>query len=208
MGQIFTIHATHPQARFINQAVDILKQQGVIVFPTESGYSIGCLLDNKRGFDKICQIRQIDNKHNFTLMCRDLTELSTLAKVDNIAFRRIKNNTPGSYTFILNATKEVPRRLMNDKRKTVGLRIPGNPIALALLAELNMPLMSVTLILPGNEHAEFDPQAIDDKIGHQVDAIIDGGYIAQQPTTVIDLTEDTPVIIRRGSGDTAPFEID
>lgn len=206
MTQIFYIHPDNPQKRLLEQVVDIIKDGGVIAFPTDSGYSIGCSLDNKRGVDRICQIRQLDKNHDFTLMCSDLSELSSYAYVDNKTFRLLKNNTPGSYVFILEASKEVPRRLMNEKRKTIGLRIPNNQIDLELLALLGEPLMTTTLILPNDDFAQSDPEVIDEKIGHQLDAIIHGGYIGQQPTTIIDLTSGYPDIIRKGSGDSTPFE--
>ncbi|MFQ1042073.1 L-threonylcarbamoyladenylate synthase [Gilliamella sp. CG16] len=206
MSQTFYIHPDNPQNRLLEQVVKILKEGGVIAFPTDSGYSLGCLLDNKNGVERICKIRQLDKYHNFTLMCRDLSELSSYAMVDNIMFRLLKNNTPGKYVFILPASKEVPRRLMNDKRKTIGLRIPDNKIDLALLDLLGQPLMTTTLILPNEEEAQSDPDEIEDRIGHLLDAVVHGGYIGQQPTTVIDLTNDYPDIIRQGSGDIKPFE--
>ncbi|SQI40468.1 Putative translation factor (SUA5) [Leminorella richardii] len=205
MSQFFYIHQDNPQARLISQAVDVLRKGSVIVYPTDSGYALGCMLEDKHSMERICRIRQLDSNHNFTLMCRDLSELSTYAHVDNAAFRLIKNNTPGNYTFILKATKEVPRRLMSEKRKTIGLRVPSNPIALALLAELNEPMMSTTLMLPGNDFAESDPEEIRDTLSKHVDLIINGGYLGQQPTTVIDLTEETPVVVREGAGDPTPF---
>ncbi|WP_039879078.1 L-threonylcarbamoyladenylate synthase [Photorhabdus temperata] len=199
------MHPDNPQPRLIGQSVDVFKKGGVVVYPTDSGYAIGCRLEDKDSMTRICRIRQLDSNHNFTLMCRDLSEISTYAYVDNSAFRLIKNNTPGNYTFILRATKEVPRRLMNDKRKTIGLRVPSNPIALALLEQVAEPLMSTSLILPGNDFAESDPEEIKDNLGKLVDLIIHGGYLGQQPTTVIDLTEDTPVVIREGAGNVTPF---
>ncbi|RPE03190.1 threonylcarbamoyl-AMP synthase [Candidatus Pantoea deserta] len=205
MSQLFHIHPDNPQPRLISQAVDYLNKGGVIVYPTDSGYALGCRLEEKNALERICRIRQLDGNHNFTLMCRDLSEISNYSQVDNSAFRLLKNNTPGSYTFILKATKEVPRRLMNDKRKTIGLRVPSNPIALALLEALNEPMMSTSLILPGNDFTESDPEDIQHSIGKQVDLIIDGGTLGQQPTTVVDLTSDAPVIAREGSGDTRPF---
>ncbi|KGA24180.1 threonylcarbamoyl-AMP synthase [Pectobacterium brasiliense] len=205
MSQFFYIHPQNPQPRLINQSVEFLHKGGVIVYPTDSGYALGCMLGEKNALERICRIRDLGSDHNFTLMCRDLSELSTYAHVDNSAFRLIKNNTPGNYTFILKATKEVPRRLMNEKRKTIGLRVPSNPIALELLAALNEPLMSTTLMLPGNDFAESDPEEIQDRLGKQVDLIIHGGSLGQQPTTVIDLTESAPRVAREGTGDVTPF---
>ncbi|MBQ4772692.1 threonylcarbamoyl-AMP synthase [Pectobacterium versatile] len=205
MSQFFYIHPQNPQPRLINQSVEFLHKGGVIVYPTDSGYALGCMLGEKNALERICRIRDLGSDHNFTLMCRDLSELSTYAHVDNSAFRLIKNNTPGNYTFILKATKEVPRRLMNEKRKTIGLRVPSNPIALELLATLNEPLMSTTLMLPGNDFAESDPEEIQDRLGKLVDLIIHGGSLGQQPTTVIDLTESVPRVAREGTGDVTPF---
>ncbi|WPM86028.1 L-threonylcarbamoyladenylate synthase [Apirhabdus apintestini] len=202
---VFYIHQDNPQPRLITQAVEIVRKGGVIVYPTDSGYALGCQLENKHAMERICRIRQLDSNHNFTLMCRDLSELSTYAWVDNIAFRLIKNNTPGNYTFILKGTKDVPRRLLQEKRKTIGLRVPSNPIALALLEALAEPMLSTSLMLPDSEFTESDPEEIKDRLEKQVDLIINGGYLGQQPTTVIDLTEDTPVIIREGQGDVSPF---
>ncbi|MFP1748602.1 L-threonylcarbamoyladenylate synthase [Lonsdalea quercina] len=205
MSQFFYIHPQNPQTRLIAQTVNVLRKGGVIVYPTDSGYALGCQLEDKSAMERICRIRHLDSSHHFTLMCRDLSELSTYAHVDNAAFRLIKNNTPGNYTFILKGTKEVPRRLMNEKRKTLGLRVPANPIALDLLAAMNEPLMSTTLMLPGNDFAESDPEEIQEHLGKQVDLIIHGGFIGQQPTTVIDLTGDAPEVIREGTGDITPF---
>ena len=205
MSQFFYIHPENPQPRLINQAVEMLRKGSVIVYPTDSGYALGCRLEDKSAMERICRIRQLDGNHNFSLVCRDLSELSTYAYVDNTAFRLIKNNTPGNYTFILKATKEVPRRLMSEKRKTIGLRVPSNPIALALLDVLGEPLMSTTLMLPGNDFAESDPEDIKDRLEKVVDLIIHGGTIGQQPTTVVDLTESTPEVVREGAGDPAPF---
>lgn len=205
MSQFFYIHPDNPQTRLINQAVALLREGAVVVYPTDSGYAMGCMLGDKHAMDRIVRIRQLDPEHNFTLVCRDLSELSLYAQVSNSAFRLIKNNTPGAYTFILKATKEVPRRLMTPKRKTIGLRVPDNNIAQALLEALGEPLMSTSLILPGNDFTESDPEEIRDHLEHQVDLIINGGYLGQQPTTVIDLTEDAPVIVREGVADSAPF---
>ncbi|MGL5006378.1 MAG: L-threonylcarbamoyladenylate synthase [Plesiomonas sp.] len=205
MSQFFYIHPDNPQTRLINQTVTLLREGAVIVYPTDSGYAMGCMVGDKHAMDRIVRLRQLDPEHNFTLVCRDLSELSLYAQVGNSAFRLIKNNTPNAYTFILKATKEVPRRLMTPKRKTIGLRVPNNTIAQALLEALGEPLMSTSLILPGNDFAESDPEEIRDNLEHQVDLIINGGYLGQQPTTVIDLTDDAPVIVREGSADSSPF---
>ncbi|MDN3679911.1 L-threonylcarbamoyladenylate synthase [Vibrio tapetis subsp. quintayensis] len=206
MSQFFYVHPDNPQARLINQAVAIIRNGGVVVYPTDSGYALGCQLENKQALERICRIRKLDDKHNFTLLCRDLSELSLYARVDNSAFRLLKNNTPGAYTFIFKGTKEVPRRLMNAKRKTIGIRVPDNVIALELLEALGEPLMSTTLILPGNDYAESDPEDIRDKLEHVVDAILNGGYLGEQPTTVIDFSDDEIVVARSGAGDPTPFE--
>ncbi|NVK58308.1 MAG: threonylcarbamoyl-AMP synthase [Alteromonadaceae bacterium] len=205
MSQFFYIHPDNPQPRLIKQAAELVRQGEVVVYPTDSGYAIGCQMEDKRALEQLCRIRDIGKDHNFTLMCRDMSELSVYAKVDNVAFRQIKNNTPGSYTFVLKATREVPKRLQNPKRKTIGIRVPDNVIALALLEELNEPLMSTSLILPGQLGAESDPDDIRDKLEKQVGLIIHGGYLSEQPTTVIDLSEGEPVVMREGRGDTAPF---
>ena len=206
MSQYFELHPESPQPRLINQAVAIIRQGGVLVYPTDSGYAIGCLVGDKNAMERICRIRKLEKDHNFTLVCRDLSELSFYARVDNGAFRLMKNNTPGAYTFILRATKEVPKRLQNPKRKTIGLRVPNNPITLALLEALGEPLMSGSLILPGESEAEYDPQVIREQLEKLVDLIIDGGVLDSKPTTVIELYDDTPVIARAGAGDTTPFE--
>lgn len=206
MSQFFYVHPDNPQARLISQAVAIIRDGGVVIYPTDSGYALGCQLENKQALERICQIRRLDDKHNFTLLCRDLSELSIYARVDNSVFRLLKNNTPGAYTFIFKGTKEVPRRLMNPKRKTIGMRVPDNKIALALLEELGEPLMSTTLILPGNEVAESDPEAIRDQLEHAVDLIMNGGYLGEQPTTVVDFSDDEINVVRIGAGDPSPFE--
>lgn len=206
MSQFFYVHPENPQARLINQAVAIVRNGGVVIYPTDSGYALGCQLENKQALERICRIRRLDDKHNFTLMCRDLSELSLYARVDNTAYRLIRNNTPGRYTFILKATKEVPRRLLNPKRKTIGIRVPDNKIALDLLEALGEPMMSTSLILPGNEHTESDPEVIRDQLEHAVDCILNGGYLGEQPTTVIDMSDGATDILRRGTGDTSPFE--
>lgn len=206
MSQFFYVHPDNPQARLITQAVAIIRNGGVVVYPTDSGYALGCQLENKQALERICKIRRIDDKHNFTLLCRDLSELSLYARVDNVAFRLLKAHTPGAYTFIFKATKEVPKRLMNAKRKTIGIRVPDNKIALDLLEAMGEPLMSTSLILLGNETTESDPEEIRDSLEHAVDVILNGGYLGEQPTTVIDFSDDDAVVLRRGAGDPAPFE--
>jgi tRNA threonylcarbamoyl adenosine modification protein (Sua5/YciO/YrdC/YwlC family) len=205
MSQFFYVHPETPQSRLMKQAVHIIKQGGVVIYPTDSGYALGCQLGDKNALERILQIRHISGEHHFTIMCRDLSELSLYAKVENTAFRLIKNNTPGPYTFILRGTKEVPRRLLNEKKKTVGLRIPDNKIALALLAELGEPLMSSSLILPGREFSESDPEEMRDQLERQVDLILHGGILAGNPTTVVDLSDDNPVVVREGAGAVQPF---
>lgn len=205
MAQFFSIHPENPQARLISQAVDIVKRGGLIAYPTDSAYALGCHIGDKLALDRIRAIRQLDKDHNFTLMCRDLSELANYAKVDNAVFRLIKNHTPGAYTFILPATAEVPRRLMHPKRKTLGLRVPNNPIALALMEELGEPLMSSSLIVPGDTDPLTDPYDIRETLEHQLELVIDGGYCGMEPTTVVDLTGDEPVVTRVGCGDPEPF---
>ncbi|HDL5920980.1 TPA: threonylcarbamoyl-AMP synthase [Mannheimia haemolytica] len=204
MTQFFYIHPDNPQQRLINQAVEIIRNGGVIVYLTDSGYALGCAMGDKHAMDRIVAIRKLPENHNFTLVCSDLSELSIYALVNNQAYRLIKNNTPNPYTFILPATKELPRRLMT-KRKTVGIRVPDNAIALALISALGEPILSCSLMLPETEMTESDPDEIRDHLQNRVDLIIHGGYLGQQPTTVVDLTDDVPVIIREGSGDPTSF---
>jgi len=206
MSQFFQIHPENPQGRLIHRAVDILNGGGLIVYPTDSSYALGCGMGNKAAQDRIRAIRRVDDRHNFTLVCRDLTEISVHAKVDNVAYRLLKGLTPGPYTFILTASREVPRRLQNPKRKTIGLRVPDNPIAQALLAEVGEPLMSSTLSLPGEDMPLNDPYEMRDILGHAVDLIIDGGHCGFEPTTVVDLTGSVPEVTRVGGGDAALFE--
>jgi tRNA threonylcarbamoyl adenosine modification protein (Sua5/YciO/YrdC/YwlC family) len=206
MAQFFQIHAENPQHRLIVQSADIIRKGGIVVYPTDSAYALGCHIGDKDALDRIRAMRKLDKNHNFTLMCRDLSELATYARVDNAVYRLIKNHTPGAYTFILEATAEVPRRLMHPKRKTIGLRVPDNPIALALLAELGEPIMTSSLLMPGEEYPMTDPYDMRGPLEHHVDLIIDGGYCGLDPTTVIDLTGDAPELIRQGKGDFSPFE--
>ncbi|GAB3380307.1 L-threonylcarbamoyladenylate synthase [Spongiibacter taiwanensis] len=205
MSQFFQIHPENPQGRLIKQAADIIRQGGVVAYPTDSAYALGCHLGDKKALERIRAIRRLDDKHNFTLMCSDLSELGTYARVDNSAFRVLKACLPGPFTFILKATPEVPRRLHHPKRKSVGLRVPDNQICLDLMAELGEPLMSVSLILPGEDLPMTDPYDIRDSLGHLLDLVIDGGYCGMEPTTVVDLVDDVPVVIRQGLGDFSQF---
>jgi tRNA threonylcarbamoyl adenosine modification protein (Sua5/YciO/YrdC/YwlC family) len=205
MSQFFSVHPETPQTRLIHQAVEILNRGGVIVYPTDSAYALGCLLDNKSGAERIKEIRRLPEAHNFTLICKDLSELSRYARVDNSAYRQIKHATPGPYTFVFEASREVPRRIMNPKRKTIGLRVPDNAIAQSLLNELDAPLMSVTLIMPGDDYPLSDPYDIRTTLEHQVDLVIDGGYCGLEPTTVIDMSGDEIVLLRQGLGSSDDF---
>lgn len=206
MSQFFHIHPDNPQGRLINQAVQIVQKGGVIVYPTDSGYAIGCGLGEKKAMDRIVQIRGLGKNHNFTLMCKDLSEIANFARVDNTAFRTIRSLTPGPYTFIFKGTKEVPKRVLNEKRKTIGIRVPDNNIAQALLEELGAPLMSASLLLPGDEFTESDPDDIRLQLEKQVDLIIHGGYLGETPTTVVDYSEGEPEVLRVGEGDASLFE--
>lgn len=205
MSQFFEIHPDNPQQRLIQQAVTILRQGGVIAYPTDSAYALGCCVGEKKALERIKRIRNLDDKHNFTLMCADLSELSVYAKVDNTVFRMLKNTTPGPYTFILNATSEVPRLLLHPKRRTIGLRVPDHTLTRALLSELEAPMMSVTLIMPNEDLPLFDAETIQERLGKLVDLVIDGGACSIEPTTVVDLCSGAPVITREGRGDLTAF---
>ncbi|MDF2181490.1 L-threonylcarbamoyladenylate synthase [Neptuniibacter sp. CAU 1671] len=205
MSQFFQIHPENPQARLINQAVEIIRSGGVVIYPTDCAYALGCHLGDKGAMEKIKRIRQLDDKHNFTLVCRDLSEISTYAKVDNSNYRMLKSCTPGAYTFILKATSEVPRRLLHPKRRTIGIRIPNNPIVLALTEALGEPIMSTSLIMPGETDPLTDPYEMRELLQHHVDLVIDGGYCGMEATSVINLTEDVPEVIRAGAGDVSLF---
>lgn len=205
MSQFFQIHPETPQLRLIRQAVEIIKKSGVIAYPTDSAYALGCHLGDKKALERIRMIRQIDDQHNFTLICPDLSALALYAKVNNSHFRMLKAHTPGPYTFILQGSREVPRRLMHPKRKTIGIRVPDCEIVRALLNELGMPIMSTTLQLPGDDEPMLDPYEIRQVLESRLDLIIDGGYRGFEPTTVISLLEDTPEIIREGKGEIEPF---
>jgi tRNA threonylcarbamoyl adenosine modification protein (Sua5/YciO/YrdC/YwlC family) len=200
MSLYLEIHPENPQPRLVVQAAEVLRQGGVAVYPTDSAYALGCRLGDKAAVERIRRIRQLDSKHNFTLVCRDLSEIATYAKVDNQAYRMLKSLTPGPYTFLLRATHEVPRRLQHPKRKTIGIRVPDHPIAQALLEELGEPIMSTTLILPGAELPETEAEDIRDRLDRQVEVIIDGGHCGVEPTTVVDLSEGVPELIRAGKG--------
>lgn len=207
MSQFFQVHPDNPQLRLIRQAVEIVRKGGVIAYPTDSAYALGCHLGDKGAAERIRRIRRLDDKHNFTLVCRDLSDISTYAKVNNVQYRLLKNTTPGAYTFILNATHEVPRRLLHPKRRQIGIRVPDNAIVQALLAELGEPLMSTTLMLPGDETPMTDPYEIRQMLEHDLDLVIDGGFCGFEPTTVINLCEDVPEVVRVGKGDPAPFQV-
>ncbi|APZ42873.1 L-threonylcarbamoyladenylate synthase [Acidihalobacter ferrooxydans] len=202
MSQFFAIHPVNPQARLVHQAAEILRDGGVVVYPTDSCYAIGCTIGNKTAQERIRRIRQLDDTHHFTLVCRDLSEIATYAKVDDAAYRLMKGLTPGAYTFLLPATREVPRRLQNPKRKTIGLRVPDNSIVRALLDELGEPLMSSTLLLPDEDLPHTDAVDIRQRLENQVDLVIDGGNCGVEPTTIVDLYSGMPEVRRRGKGST------
>ena len=206
MAQFFQIHPDNPQPRLIRRAVEIIQQGGLVIYPTDSSYALGCHIGDKGAMERIRRIRRLDDKHNFTLVCRDLSEITSYAKISNQDYRLLKTLTPGPYTFIHKATKQVPRRLMHAKRKTIGIRVPENNIAHALLEELDEPLMSSTLVLPGDDFPLTDPYEMEAILGHDVDLIIDGGYCGIEPTTVIVMTEDVPEVARVGKGDVSLFE--
>ena len=206
MSLFLQIHPTTPQNRLIRQAVDIIHQGGLVVYPTDSSYALGCHIGDKKAMERIRRVRQLDDRHNFTLVCRDLSEISTYAKLGNQHYRMLKALTPGPYTFIFKATKQVPRRLQHPKRKTIGIRVPDNPIAQALLEELREPLMSSTLILPGDDEPMTDPYEMNDILGHQVDLVIDGGYCGFETTSVVVMEDEFPVVARVGKGDVSLFE--
>lgn len=207
MSQFFVIHPKNPQPRLIKQAAQIVREGGVIAYPTDSAYALGCHMGDKAAMDKIRRIRQIDERHHLTLVCKDLSELSNFAKVDNVAYRLIKNNTPGPITFILPATREVPRRLMNPKRRTIGMRVLANKIAADLLTELGEPMMSTTLILPNEEEPLNDPYYIRDILQHELDLVIDGGFCGFEESSIVSLLDETPEILREGAGDVTPFRL-
>ena len=207
MAQFFSIHPTHPQMRLVRRAAEIVRGGGLIAYPTDSCYALGCHLDDARAVERLRRVRDMDVRHNLTLMCRDLSEIAAYAIVDDAQFGLLKRTTPGSYTFILRATREVPRRLAHARRKTIGVRVPGHPVAHALLAELNEPMLSATLLLPGEPLPPSDPAEIRAALEHQVDLVIDAGSCGTEPSTVIDLTGAAATVVRAGKGSLAPFSV-
>ena len=205
MSQFFRIYPDNPELRLIRRAIKIIRGGGVMAYPTNSGYALGCQIGNKAAIERIWKIRNLDTKHHFTLVCRDLSQVGAYASFDTPVYRLVRANTPGPYTFILRGTREVPRRLMHPKRKTIGLRVPENPVAQALLAELCEPMLTTTLILPDDRLPMTDPEEIRARLEKQVDLIIDGGHAGSEPTTMVDLTGDVPRVLREGKGDASPF---
>lgn len=205
MARFIDIHPDNPQQRAVDQAVDLLRQGGLIAFPTDSGYSLGAQIGNAAALDRIRSIRQLDDKHHFTLICHDFSQLGQFVHVDNAVFRAIKSATPGPYTFILPATREVPKRLLHPKKKTVGARIPDHAVTQALVAALGEPILTSTLILPGETEAMVDAWTIKETLDHDVEAVVDSGEVSPAPTTVVDFLDGVPEIIREGAGDTGLF---
>ena len=205
MAQYFSIHPESPQPRLLQQAAQIIKSGGLIAFPTDSCYALGCLVGDKDAMERLRAVRQVDDRHHLTLMCRDLSDIGQYARVDNACYRLLKAATPGSYTFILEGTKELPRRLLHPKRKTIGLRIPNHPVALALLDVLGEPLLTSTLILPGDDDPLTEGWEIRDRLEHELDLVLDGGHCGTEPTTVIDLTAGSPEVVRLGRGALPPL---
>jgi tRNA threonylcarbamoyl adenosine modification protein (Sua5/YciO/YrdC/YwlC family) len=200
LAQFFQIHPTHPQARLVRQAAEIVRRGGLIAYPTDSCYALGCHLGDARALARLRRVRGLDEKHHLTLMCRDLSEIASYAIVDNVQFRLLKSVTPGAYTFILRATRELPRRLLHARRKTIGVRVPEHAVAHALLAELDEPMLSATLSLPGDPRPLQDAAEIRDRLEHELDLVIDSGACGIEPTTVVDLTTDEPLVLREGRG--------
>jgi len=203
---LLAIHPQDPQPRLIERAVEVVRRGGLIAYPTDSSYALGCHIGDKEAMERIARLRQVDAKHNFTLVCRDLSEIASFAKLDDWAYRMIKNHVPGPYTFILPATREVPRRLQNPKRRTIGIRVPEHRVVQALLAALDEPLMSSTLLMPGDEWPLSDPEEIAERLAHQVDLVIDSGPCGVEPTTVVEFDGSAMRVVRRGRGDPTAFE--
>ena len=208
MAQFFSIHPTHPQLRLVRRAADIVRQGGLIAYPTDSCYALGCLATEAKALERLRRVRDIGERHHLTLMCRDLSEISKYAIVDDARYGFMKRATPGSYTFILRARRELPRRLLHPRRKTIGVRVPGHPVAHALLAELDAPMLSATLSLPGEARPLSDATEIRERLERELDLVIDGGSCGVEPSTVIDLTGDTPLVLRAGKGSLEPFVIE
>jgi tRNA threonylcarbamoyl adenosine modification protein (Sua5/YciO/YrdC/YwlC family) len=206
VAKYFPVHPDNPQPRSIRQVADLIRDGGLVAYPTDSCFAFGCQLGNRTGLDRVRHIRELDERHHFTLLCADFGQCGQFVQFSNSIFRLVKAHTPGSYTFILPATREVPRRLMHPKKRTVGIRIPQHTVALALLAELGEPLVSSTLLLPGDDEPLTQGWEIRQRLDHDLDAVLDGGDCGTQPTTVVDLSQPEPEILRRGSGDTKPFE--
>lgn len=205
-SRLLELHPRNPQPRLIDQAVDIVRGGGIVVYPTDSCYALGCHIGDKDAMERIARIRETDKHHHFTLVCRDLSEIARYAKVSNQHYRTLKAFTPGPYTFILLASRETPKRLQNPKRRTIGIRVPDHPVPRLLLESLGEPLMSSTLLMPGDEHPMTDAREIQERLYHQVDAVLDGGNCGLEPSSVIDLEGPAPVVVRRGKGDVGPFE--
>jgi tRNA threonylcarbamoyl adenosine modification protein (Sua5/YciO/YrdC/YwlC family) len=208
MTQYLSIHPEDPQARLLAMAAEVVRKGGLVAFPTDSCYALGCHLGDKDAVERIRAIRGVDDRHHLTLMCRDLSEIAQFARVDNTQYRLLKATTPGSYTFILEGTKELPRRVLHPKRKTIGLRVPAHPVALALLEQLGEPLLTTTLMLPGDEFPLTEGWEIQDRLDDRLELILDGGHCGTEPTTVIDLTGALPLLVRAGRGPLAPFGLD
>jgi len=206
VSQYFRIHPDNPQPRLLRQAAEIIRKGGVAVYPTDSAYAIGCRIGDKLALERVIAIRELDAKHDFTLLCRDLSEISTYAAIDNRLFKLLKAHTPGAYTFILPGTREVPKRLLHPRRKTIGLRVPDHSIAHGLLEQLDEPMLTTTMIFPDEDLPLTDPELIRDRVEKRVDLIIDGGFGGNEPTTVINLVGDAPEVVRVGKGDPTPFQ--